>query len=80
MKLPYAHQVRPESDPLPFELRQAEVTLRLFPPDEIDLVETYQVIWQNRPISDAEINVETAWSQAAWWLMDQSRKAFGPRV
>lgn len=62
MTLTYAHQVRPESDPLPFELRQAEVRVKVWPPDyEIDFCDTYQVVdASGKALSDAEINIETA--------------------
>ncbi len=76
MKLLYAHQVRDESDCKPFGLRHADVTVKTWPPDDVDFCETYQVIKEGRPISDAEINIETAFSSAAITLCWESRKAF----
>lgn len=78
MKLTYAHQVRhEESCEKPFELRQAEVALKVFPPDDIDDIETYQVIHNGKSISEACNCPDNAFSEAAVRLMWMSRESFG---
>lgn len=81
MKLPnsveYAHLVKRESEPLPFELRTVPINWRIFPADDIDPVENYQVIsLGGTALSDSEADPNQALSQAAYWLMDNSRKEY----
>lgn len=77
-QIEYAHLVKPESEPLPFELRTVPIQWRIFPPDfEIDDCTTYQVrSIGGTALSAAEPLPEQALAQAAYWLMDNSRTEY----
>lgn len=75
-RVQYAHQVRPETDSKPFDLRWAYATWHVFPPDEIDEVRTFQVVFMNKPISESRATWQEAQADACYWLMDQSRKEY----
>lgn len=73
MKIQYAHLIKNEREPLPFELRTIDVSVRRFPPDEIDETETFQIMRGGKAISDALPTVRDAANDAAYNLMNQSR-------
>lgn len=76
MKITYAHQVRPDVSRLPFELREVEVNVKVWPPDDIDPNGAYQIILNGKPISDAEEHLKDAIGLAEYNLMDASRKDY----